>query len=92
MSQPDFALLARAAAGSHSLRDPLSPPATFPQTNLAHSPASPCDVDFSQLIEKPYICSHRQLYFRFLQFLKTSALAGPTRLVLQVKIIDESTD
>lgn len=90
-SQSDFALLAQDAAGSLSLRDPLSPPATFPQHNLTHSPASACNVHFPQLIEKPYICSYEQIYFSFLQVLQKSTLAGPNRLVLQVKITEESS-
>lgn len=75
MSWSDFALLTWAAAVSRSLWDPLSPPATFPQNNLAHSPASACNVDFSQLTEEPCICSYQQVYFRLLHFLKKIILA-----------------
>lgn len=70
MSWSDFAFLTGAAAVSRSLQDPLSPPATFPQSNLTHSPASACNLDFSQITEEPYICSYQQVYFRFLHFLK----------------------
>lgn len=75
MSWSDFTLLTCAAAVSRSLQDPLSPPANFPQSNLTHSPASACNVDFPQLTEHPYICSYQQVYFRFLHFLKKIVLA-----------------
>lgn len=48
MSQPDFALLTRNAAGSRFVWVPLSPPATFPQSNFTHSSASAFNVEFSQ--------------------------------------------
>lgn len=75
MSWSDFPLLTPAAAVSCSLQDPLSPPATFPQSNLTHSPASACNVDFPKLTEEPCICSYQQVYFRFLHFLMKITLA-----------------
>lgn len=92
MSQPDFALLTRAAGGSRSLRDPLSPPATFPQSNLARSPARACDVDFSPTHRKALYLFLLSGLFRISPISKKSTLAGPARLMLQVKITDESTD
>lgn len=55
MSQPHFALLTQEnTAGSRSLWDPPSPPATFPPSKLAQFTVSGCAVDFPQLKEKPY--------------------------------------
>lgn len=70
VSWSDFALLTPCC-----LTLPAVAPATFPQSNLTHSPASACNVDFPQITQEPYICSYQQVYFRFLHFLMKIILA-----------------